>query len=116
MAMTPTACADWRRSSPSLSAARFRSTRLTLHPVRSPNRGDLILQELADQTGGRLYIAPSSQDLGQAFAQIEQDLRAQYYVSFPPQARPGFHALRVEVQTPQKLEIHARQGYYALAP
>jgi Ca-activated chloride channel homolog len=89
---------------------------LTLHPVRSPNRGDLILQELADQTGGRLYIAPSSQDLGQAFAQIEQDLRAQYYVSFPPQARPGFHALRVEVQTPQKLEIHARQGYYALAP
>jgi len=37
-------------------------------------------------------------------------------VSFPPQARPGFHALRVEVQTPQKLEIHARQGYYALAP
>ncbi len=89
---------------------------LTLHPARSPNRGDLILQELADQTGGRLYIAPSSQDLGQAFAQIEQDLRAQYYVSFPPQARPGFHALRVQVQTPQKLEIHARQGYYALAP
>lgn len=89
---------------------------LTLHPQRSISRGDRILQELANQTGGRFYVAASSQDLSAAFAQIEQDLRAQYYVSFPPQARPGFHALRVEVQTPQKLEIHARQGYYALAP
>ncbi len=89
---------------------------LTLHPQRAPNRGDQILQRLTDATGGRFYIAQSSHDLDGAFAQIEQDLRAQYYVSFPPQPRPGFHALRVEVQTPQKLEIHARQGYYALAP
>ncbi|MGB8889046.1 MAG: VWA domain-containing protein [Candidatus Korobacteraceae bacterium] len=89
---------------------------LTLHARRPMTRGDQILQRLADQTGGRFYIAPSSKDLDAAFAQIEQDLRAQYYVSFTPQARPGFHSLRVEVRTRQKLEIHARQGYYALAP
>lgn len=86
---------------------------LTLHSPRSVNRGDQILQRIADETGGRFYIAASSKDLGGAFAQIERDLRAQYYVSFPPQARPGFHALRVEVRAPQKLEIHARRGYYA---
>ncbi len=86
---------------------------LTLHSSRSPNRGDQILQRLTDATGGRSYVAQTSHDLNGAFAQIEQELRAQYYVSFPPQPRPGFHALRVEVQTPQKLEIHARQGYYA---
>jgi VWFA-related protein len=86
---------------------------LTIHPRRAADRGDQVLQRLADATGGRFYVAPSSKDLDGAFAQIEQDLRAQYYVSFPPQSRPGFHSLRVEVETPQKLEIHARQGYYA---
>jgi VWFA-related protein len=85
---------------------------LTLHSQRAVNSGDQILQRLADATGGRFYIAQSSKDLSSAFAQIEQDLRAQYYVSFPPQAKPGFHSLRVEVAAPQKLEIHARQGYY----
>jgi hypothetical protein len=27
----------------------------------------------------------------------------------------GYHALRIEVRPAQKLEIHARQGYYAMA-
>ncbi len=89
---------------------------LTLHPKKSFDRGDQVLQRLTDATGGRLYIVESANDLGEAFAQIEQDLRTQYYVSFPPQqSTPGFHSLRVEVHAPQKLEVHARQGYYALA-
>ena len=50
------------------------------------------------------------------FAEMEQDLRTQYYVFFPPQqVTPGFHRLQVEVRTPQKLQVHARQGYYAFA-
>jgi hypothetical protein len=50
------------------------------------------------------------------FAEIEQELRTQYYVSFPPQqVTPGFHALQVQVRTPQKTQVHARQGYYAAA-
>ena len=89
---------------------------LTIHPQGAIDRGDRVLQRLADATGGRLYVAPSSRDLGAAFAQIEQDLRTQYYVSFPPQqSTPGYHALRIEVRPAQKLEIHARKGYYAMA-
>ena len=89
---------------------------LTIHPPGLAGRGDRILQRLADATGGRLYVAASSRELGAAFAQIEQDLRTQYYVSFPPQqATPGYHALRIEVRPSQKLEVHARQGYYAMA-
>jgi VWFA-related protein len=89
---------------------------LTIHPLGVADRGDRILQRLADATGGRLYVAASSRDLGPAFAQIEQDLRTQYYVSFPPQpGRRGYHALHIEVRPAQKLEIHARQGYYAMA-
>jgi Ca-activated chloride channel homolog len=89
---------------------------LTLHSRKMPARGDQNLQRLADATGGRLYVAESSNDFAGAFAQIEQDLRAQYFVSFPPQqSNPGFHSLQVEVRAPQKLQIHARQGYYAMA-
>ncbi len=89
---------------------------LTIRSGKAADRGDPVLQRLADASGGRVYVARSSKELDGAFAQIEQDLRTQYYVAFPPQqATPGFHSLRVEVQAPQPLEVHARQGYYALA-
>jgi VWFA-related protein len=89
---------------------------LSIRGKKAADRGDGILQRVADATGGRLYVAESSSDLDGAFAQIERDLRTQYYVSFPPQqAKPGYHALHIEVRPPQKLEVHARQGYYALA-
>jgi Ca-activated chloride channel homolog len=90
---------------------------LTIHSPRIADRGDRVLQRLADSTGGRLYVAATAADLGTAFTQIEQDLRTQYYVSFPPQqSTPGFHSLRVEVRSGGKLEVRARQGYYALQP
>ena len=87
---------------------------LTIRDGKAAGRGDPILQRLTETTGGRLYIAQSSHDLDAAFAQIERDLRTQYYVSFrPQQPTPGFHALRVEVRPLQNLEVHARRGYYA---
>lgn len=88
---------------------------LTIHSKKVVTRGDRVLQLLADSTGGQLYVAPSAKDLGAAFAEIERDLRTQYYISFPPQqSTPGYHSLRVEVRTPKRLEVHARRGYYAL--
>jgi VWFA-related protein len=88
---------------------------LTIHSTKVVTRGDRVLSYLAQSTGGRFYVANSAKDLDSTFAEIEQDLRTQYYVSFPPQeATPGYHSLRVAVRSPRKLEIHARQGYYAL--
>ncbi len=89
---------------------------LTIHSPKLAQRGDWVLQRLTDATGGRFYVASSSKDLDRVFAQIERDLRTQYYVSFRPQHdSPGFHSLRVDVPGPQKLQVHARQGYYAMA-
>lgn len=88
---------------------------LTIHSKKVSTRGDRVLQLLADSTGGQLYVAPSEKELTAVFAQIERDLRTQYYISFPPQqSTPGYHSLRVEVRTPQKLQVHARKGYYAM--
>ena len=87
---------------------------LTLHGKKQVSRGDAVLQRLAEQTGGRFFVAQSSHELEAMFAEIEQDLRTQYYVSFPPQqVTPGFHELQVEVRASQKMQVHARQGYYA---
>jgi Ca-activated chloride channel homolog len=89
---------------------------LTLRPPKSPARVNPVLQRLAEATGGRVYVARGSKSLDATFAQIEQDLRSQYYVSFTPQhATPGFHSLHVEVRAPQPLQVHAREGYYAFA-
>ena len=87
---------------------------LTMHKEGLRLQGDAILQRLADETGGSFFVAQSAKELQSAFAEIEQEMRSQYYVSFPPRrSTPGFHALRVEVRSPQKLQVHARQGYYA---
>jgi Ca-activated chloride channel family protein len=89
---------------------------LALHSKRATPRGDRVLQRLADESGGRLFVAQSSKELDSTFMAIEQELRTQYYVSFsPPQTTPGFHDLRIEVRTPQKAKVQARRGYYAYA-
>ena len=90
---------------------------LTLHPKRAHPRGDQVLQRLAEESGGRWFVAQSSKELDATFIAIEQELRTQYYVSFPPpQSTPGFHDLRIEVRAPQKVKVQARRGYYAFAP
>jgi len=89
---------------------------LTVHKKGLVSTGDAVLQRLADETGGGLFVAQSAKELQATFAEIEQEMRTQYYVSFPPQQdTPGFHALQVEVRAPQKLQVHARHGYYAVA-
>jgi len=71
---------------------------------------------LAEESGGRWFVAQSSKELDATFIAIEQELRTQYYVSFPPpQGTPGFHNLRIEVRAPQKVKVQARRGYYAFA-
>ena len=86
---------------------------LTIRPGKTPDRGDQVLQRIADSTGGRMYVSPSSRDLDNAFAQIEQDLRTQYRLSFSPQQPlPGYHSVRLHVQAPAEVEVHARQGYF----
>ena len=88
---------------------------LNLHLRKRYYRGDGVLQKLADETGGRFFIANNAREADAIFSELEQELRTQYYVSFrPPDELPGYHALQVEVQNPKKLMVHARRGYYAL--
>ena len=80
------------------------------------------LRRVAEETGGRAFFPRTRADLAAAFAQIEQELRSQYLISYTPTNRArdaSFRKIEVEITNPalrkQKLRLLYRQGYYARA-
>ena len=80
--------------------------------------GPKTLRELAEQTGGRVFIVGDSDheiDLDLDLGFIEAELRNQYRVIYNPaelQHNGMFH--RIELQTPERVAtISIRSGYYA---
>lgn len=67
----------------------------------------------AAATGGRVIPARRAKGLDEAVRAIGEELHGQYLLSFtpPPAARPGYHALRVEVRGRPDLQVRARPGY-----
>jgi len=79
--------------------------------------GDKVLEEFADQTGGRYFRPFSKQDLESAFQQISTDLRSQYSLSYHPTSPRDGKYHDIEVATLKKgLHVRARRGYYATSP
>jgi Ca-activated chloride channel homolog len=81
------------------------------------------LRRISEETGGRAFFPKNRADLAAAFARIEQELRAQYLISYSPSNRArdaSFRRIEVELTNPalrkQKLRLLYRQGYYARAP
>ncbi len=73
------------------------------------------LQQLTQETGGRLFLIDREQQLGEVYDQIERELRSQYLLVYRPTqpARPGeeFRGVQVEVLRPG-LKARTVQGYY----
>lgn len=79
-----------------------------------------FLTDISEQTGGRAFFPKRPEDLPAAFAQIEQELRSQYLISYTPANRTrdgSFRKLQIEITNPslrkQSLRLLYRQGYYA---
>lgn len=78
-------------------------------------RGAKYMRELADRTGAQHYQAASIPDLHKAFAQIADELRFQYALSYYPSntALDGsYRRLRVRVNVPEAV-VRTRKGYRA---
>lgn len=70
------------------------------------------LSDLADWTGGHLFVASTPSQRSSAARQIIDELRHQYLIAFESSGRPGWHPL--EVRAKQKdLIVRARTGYVA---
>ena len=78
-------------------------------------RGDQVLQQLADATGGRAFFPYKMKDISHSFAAIEDELRSQYVVSYKPSDFDADGRYRsIEITALKKdLQVRARRGYYA---
>ena len=82
----------------------------------SGGRGDKELQRIADATGGRSFEPFQLTDVANAFAQIQDDLRSQYALSYRPAnfAHDGrYRTIEVLAQNRKGLKVRSRHGYYA---
>jgi Ca-activated chloride channel family protein len=80
--------------------------------------GDKILQELAEETGGRAFFPYHVDDLDQSFQDIGDELRNQYSITYNPNnfvADGRYHKIRIEVPEHKGYQVRARRGYFAHA-
>jgi len=80
--------------------------------------GDKILQDLADETGGRAFFPYHVDDLDQSFQDIGDELRNQYSVAYNPTNSildGRYHRIRIEVSEHKGYQVRARRGYFAHA-
>lgn len=80
--------------------------------------GDKILQDLAEETGGRAFFPYHVDDLDQSFQDIGDELRNQYSIAYIPTnyvVDGRYHKIRIEVPEHKGYQVRARRGYYARA-
>jgi Ca-activated chloride channel family protein len=80
------------------------------------NEGDQVLEQLALETGGRVFFPYKVDDLGQSFLDIGDELRHQYALAYSPAGRAAdgkYHAIKVQVDR-KDLIVRARKGYYSI--
>ena len=77
--------------------------------------GKKVLQQMSEETGGRLFEVSGKQPIDKIYAQIEEELRNQYSLGYTPEssdAEIGYH--RIHLVAKQKgLTVQARDGFYA---
>jgi len=80
--------------------------------------GDKVLQQFAEQSGGRVFFPYRVDDLEQSFVDIGSELRSQYFIAYSPTAAlVNGQYRKIEVDTDRKnLTVRTRKGYYASAP
>jgi Ca-activated chloride channel family protein len=87
-----------------------------LFGVGSDSRGgDKVLQQLANETGGKALFPFVVEDLDSAFREIGQELRSQYYlgyISSNPKRDGSYRKIEIKVRD-NKLKLNNRKGYFA---
>ncbi len=82
----------------------------------SKNDGDKILRYMSETTGGRAFFPFQITDVANAFAEIQEELRSQYALSYHPStfaADGRYHTIQILAQERKGLKVRARRGYYA---
>jgi VWFA-related protein len=77
--------------------------------------GKKVLQQISEETGGRLFEVSGKQPIDKIYAQIEEELRNQYSLGYTPEgsdAEIGYHRIHLAAKK-KDLIVQARDGFYA---
>jgi len=80
--------------------------------------GKKILTRMVEETGGRLFEVGKNQTFADIYAQIAEELRAEYRLGYTPDkdtASDGYHRIIVTLAkvNPKDIYIQTRDGYYS---
>jgi Ca-activated chloride channel homolog len=80
--------------------------------------GDKVLERIADATGGRAFFPFQIREVADAFAQIQDELRSQYAVSYKPadlKHDGRYRTIEIVANDRKNLRVRSRRGWYAPA-
>jgi len=79
------------------------------------DKGDRVLERIAEATGGRAFFPFQMRDVSDAFLSIQEELRSQYAVAYKPAnfAADGRYRTIEIVAQERGLKVRTRKGYYA---
>jgi Ca-activated chloride channel homolog len=79
---------------------------------------DKILERIADATGGRAFFPFQIRDVVNAFAEIQDELRSQYSISYKPadfKSDGHYRTIEIIAKDTKNFRVRSRRGYYAPA-
>ena len=84
------------------------------YPQQNRPDGKKVLQQISKETGGRLFEVSKKETVDKIYAQIEEELRNEYSIGYPPDKNAGAGYHKIQLTTKQKdLVVQARDGYYS---
>jgi len=81
----------------------------------SRGKGDKVLTDMAEATGGQVFFPNSVEDMSQSFKGIEEELRSQYALTYVPadfKTNGAFRPIYLYC-TDRRYEVRAKRGYFA---
>lgn len=88
-------------------------------PTPEERNGPMLLNQLCEDSGGRMYRVDDLSEMGDIAEKISTELRNQYVIGYTPAnlVRDGkWRKVKVKLDPPEglpPLTVHARTGYYA---
>jgi Ca-activated chloride channel homolog len=81
----------------------------------SRGRGDKVLAQMAQDTGGQVFFPPTVEEVANSFKDIEEELRSQYALTYTPadfKMDGSFRTIYLYCND-RHYQVRARKGYFA---
>ena len=81
----------------------------------SRGKGDAVLAQMAEATGGQVFFPPSVEEMSNSFKDIEEELRSQYALSYTPadfKYDGSFRPIYLYCND-RRYQVRAKKGYFA---